>query len=738
MKNLCLKFLLVFVVQIQINAQQNKMIQTANNFTSFTSKNTTNISDELNELTPNPYKNNPDFGVLPLNSPCENCFELIHKRTEYERHFVSGNKIFVQKGYNKINYVDENGNLRERISKLFPIGNGLFTSIHQPEKTEIDTINKTISLYLNNKKISFLNNLCLIFEDSLGNRSLLDDTPDWSNTSVGSDGILIKNIFNNIDFEAVAFEGSFKTSFIINENPQLDKSGWLIFSDSLTSNFNHNVSFENPAESNGKFNCNLNINDSFNQKTFSFLQGICSSQNRFNSSALYYQLLNNKFEQHISTSWLVDTSTVYPISVDPVVTNSNTLLQASISGSGLNNTGSFVGFCPYNLSVPRPANTTLNNVLWTFSYIAQNGARRNEGAVRFTTGACISPSTTGFFWFCNVNTAGVCTGSNVAIGNDLLPCISPLSACNGSVTFTMQFFDRFAGAACSNLFIGAFSDWTMTLVGNTLETLGNSTSGNGTTTVTATCYTPFTLNPSVSNGVPGYSYLWSPGGETTPTKSLFITTLPTQTHVVTVTDACGVSRVATFIVNNTCVLPITLKNYFASFNGKSVDLFWETASERNSDYFTIEKSTNAIDYELLTTVKAAGNSSTLKNYKAIDYNPEKGTVIYYRLRQYDFNNNQPAFEHVITVTIEEKDINLLLMPNPTNKQLDLTLTGTLKGLPISIDIFDFTGKSKLFEIFESKDNAFKHSLNLENFQAGIYYVKVNYNGNSYTAKVIKN
>lgn len=721
-----------------MNAQQEKMIQSVNNFTSFTSKNNLNVSNELNELTPSSYKNNPDFGVLPLNSPCENCFELIHKRTEYERHYISGNKKFIQKGFNKINYFDENGNLRERITKLFPIGNGVFSSIYQPEKTEIDSTNKTISIYLNNKKISFLNNLCLIFEDSLGNRSILDNTPDWSNASIGSDGILIKNIFNNIDFEAIAFEGSFKTSFIINESLQLEKSGWLIFSDSITSNFNYNVSFDNSPEINGKYNCNMNIKDNLNQKLFSFLQGICSSQNRFNSSNLYYQFINNKLEQHISTNWLLDSSTVYPISVDPVVTNSNTLLQASIAGSGLNNTGTFVGFCSYNLSVPRPANTTLNNVLWTFSYIAQNGARRNEGAVRFTTGACISPSTTGFFWFCNVNTAGVCTGSNVSIGNDLLPCISPLAACNGSVTFTMQFFDRFAGATCSNLFIGAFSDWTMTLVGNSLETLGNTTSGNGTTTVTATCFTPFTLNPNSSNGVPAYNYLWSPGGETTPTKTLFITTLPTQTHVVTVTDACGISRVATFIVNNTCVLPITLKNYFASFNGKNVDIFWETATERNSDYFAIEKSTDGINYSLLTTVKAAGNSSSLKKYATTDYTPEKGTVIYYRLRQYDFNNDTPAFEHVISISIEEKDINLLLMPNPTNKLLDVLLTGTTKGLPISIEIFDFTGKSKLHEVFESNDKTFRQSVNLENLQKGIYNVKVNYNGNIYTSKVIKN
>ena len=85
-------------------------------------------------------------------------------------------------------------------------------------------------------------------------------------------------------------------------------------------------------------------------------------------------------------------------------------------------------------------------------------------------------------------------------------------------------------------------------------------------------------------------------------------------------------------------LPIELVDFNANCNENNVELKWVTASETNNDYFTIEKSTNSVDFESLGNITGAGNSSSLKNYSFNDMNINTGSV-YYRLKQIDFNGS---------------------------------------------------------------------------------------------------
>ena len=77
-----------------------------------------------------------------------------------------------------------------------------------------------------------------------------------------------------------------------------------------------------------------------------------------------------------------------------------------------------------------------------------------------------------------------------------------------------------------------------------------------------------------------------------------------------------------------------------SFQGETQDnlinLCWTTATETSSDYFVIEKSSDAINFKEVSRVKAHGNSITALNYKTIDDKPYEGNN-YYRLVEYDFN-----------------------------------------------------------------------------------------------------
>jgi len=81
-------------------------------------------------------------------------------------------------------------------------------------------------------------------------------------------------------------------------------------------------------------------------------------------------------------------------------------------------------------------------------------------------------------------------------------------------------------------------------------------------------------------------------------------------------------------------LPISLFYFTAKEDkGKNI-LTWKTASEINSAYFTIERSSDGNNYQPIGMVNAAGNSSTELSYTFIDDRPSIGNN-YYRLVMVD-------------------------------------------------------------------------------------------------------
>lgn len=99
-----------------------------------------------------------------------------------------------------------------------------------------------------------------------------------------------------------------------------------------------------------------------------------------------------------------------------------------------------------------------------------------------------------------------------------------------------------------------------------------------------------------------------------------------------------------------CILPIELLSFSAEQSGKEVQLNWVTASETNNDFFTIERSSDAVKFEPILKVNGAGTSTNKNSYVNFDVNPLKG-VSYYRLKQTDFDG---AFAYSSTIPVTYK------------------------------------------------------------------------------------
>lgn len=107
-------------------------------------------------------------------------------------------------------------------------------------------------------------------------------------------------------------------------------------------------------------------------------------------------------------------------------------------------------------------------------------------------------------------------------------------------------------------------------------------------------------------------------------------------------------------------LPINLSRFIGINKLRYNSLNWETKSEKNNHYFTIEKSTNGTHFYEIGIIKGCGNCNYENEYQFPDYNLEK-TINYYRLKQVDFDGKY-IYSKIITIDnrfSEKKEIKLI-------------------------------------------------------------------------------
>lgn len=169
-------------------------------------------------------------------------------------------------------------------------------------------------------------------------------------------------------------------------------------------------------------------------------------------------------------------------------------------------------------------------------------------------------------------------------------------------------------------------------------------------------------------------------------------------------------------------LPVNLLNFSANRQDDKVLLEWTTLSETNNDYFSIEVSTDAVNFEEVTRVSGAGNSNTLLTYRTFDNNPISG-VSYYRLRQVDFDGKSmySGARVVEMPTLWRTEV--LVSPNPVQQQMSIHVDPEIFIAP-NIEIRDIQGRLIRDIGMVNIDPQNPLELNLEALQAGLYFVQV--------------
>lgn len=177
--------------------------------------------------------------------------------------------------------------------------------------------------------------------------------------------------------------------------------------------------------------------------------------------------------------------------------------------------------------------------------------------------------------------------------------------------------------------------------------------------------------------------------------------------------------------NNTIsVLPVDFLYFDGEKKEKGNLLNWAVESEYRNDYFSLETSTDGINWKELTKVKGAGTAQEAKTYSFLD---TKNTSVstYYKLSQTDFDGSR---KELALKFIPLNDFEFRMFPNPSaDSKVHIDFSNTSEDAALVIvrnELGQLVFQTNLESIAKSGKTTY-YSSDLELGQpAGVYFVEI--------------
>lgn len=185
------------------------------------------------------------------------------------------------------------------------------------------------------------------------------------------------------------------------------------------------------------------------------------------------------------------------------------------------------------------------------------------------------------------------------------------------------------------------------------------------------------------------------------------------------------------------ILPIELSVFEGICNANKTMIVWQTATEINNDVFTIERSSDGVNFKSIGTVKGAGNSSKSNNYHFTDTEHETGGA-YYRLRQTDHNGTQSMSKIIyLDPCGTENTAEISIHPNPASISLGIDLK-LPENTFVKTEILNAIGG----QISQTENRWYETGLqtlelDVSSLEQGVYFIKISLNEKETIHKFIK-
>jgi hypothetical protein len=171
-------------------------------------------------------------------------------------------------------------------------------------------------------------------------------------------------------------------------------------------------------------------------------------------------------------------------------------------------------------------------------------------------------------------------------------------------------------------------------------------------------------------------------------------------------------------------LPVDLTSFTAVCDGLNREITWSTASEQNSHYFEVQRSLDGSNFEVIGTVNAAGNSNHHLSYSFTDEEKGLDGIIYYRLKQVDFDGKYRIYPAVSVVCASDEML-LQLYPNPTSTSSELYIYSEVPR-SATLQLLNSEGRIVLTRALALNQGDNTVALDAASFAPGVYPIKISF------------
>lgn len=166
-------------------------------------------------------------------------------------------------------------------------------------------------------------------------------------------------------------------------------------------------------------------------------------------------------------------------------------------------------------------------------------------------------------------------------------------------------------------------------------------------------------------------------------------------------------------------------------------IYWKTSSEKDNDYFEVQRSFDGIVYSTIGTIEGQGTTQDETDYWFPDTDVRNGKV-YYRLVQYDFDGMKQTSQ-VITLNRNMTTVGMQsIYPNPAGDAAFVEVNlKTLVG-NATLTVKSTEGKVVYSSVLKSETTDLIHKLDLKHYSQGVYLITLtDDDGFVQTQKLIK-
>lgn len=246
--------------------------------------------------------------------------------------------------------------------------------------------------------------------------------------------------------------------------------------------------------------------------------------------------------------------------------------------------------------------------------------------------------------------------------------------------------------------------------------------------------TEFVVYVNILGGTAPFTITGDYNGTMNSNGSFNFTKSDGESFFVQVADAVGDVKVISESPEACSKVAVTLVSYTGTVQDNGNFLKWTTAAEVDNDFFTLEHSTDGINYRVVAIVDGAGTTSLTNNYNFLHTDAPAG-LSYYRLSTTDFNGNVEN-QGVVTLVRAQVGFGFVnVFPVPARETLNVNFNAVNNGA-VRMEIFNVTGQLVATQNVNANAGVNSVAVDVKQYAVGTYFLVINNGAEVATTKFV--